>query len=83
MMGRGAPALDNSFGLVPEGSKVGAVQVVRLKLDTLIQVLQKRGVILLAAVYVGEQEICLRGIGLPVKRLLSTFLSLRQAIQGE
>src|SRR3984893_1775679 len=66
---RGAHGFDDrSLGLVAEGSDLFIDGAVRYELAILIQILQKRRVVILAVMYVGEQEIGFRGIGLQSKR---------------
>jgi len=74
---------ERSLGAVSKGSGLDAGRAVRIKLEILIQILQKGAVIFLAIMYVSEQEVSFRGIALPTKRFLDTFLGLLHAVQGE
>jgi hypothetical protein len=74
---------DQPFGLISEGSDLGVDRAVRFKFEILIQILHERREIMLAVMYVGEEEMSFREIGLPTKRLADTFLGLLQAVQLE
>jgi hypothetical protein len=74
---------NRSLGLVSTVSDLIVDWAVRFKLAILVQIPQKRGIILLAVMYVSEEEMSFRGIGLPANRLADAVLGFLQPVQRE